>query len=74
MSEENMKTVEGFSELTQAQKDELAKLAAMPDSAIDTSDIPEWSAQDFANAVRLNGRPLSEVIELLRRQSRDHRQ
>jgi len=34
------------SKLTQAERDELAALAAMPEAAIDTGDIPEqcsWS-------------------------------
>ena len=38
----------------------------MPDSMIDTSDIPELTEEDFANAIRLNGRPLSEVMALYR--------
>ena len=35
----------------------------MPDSSIDTDDIPEWTDEDFANAVRLNGKPLSEIMK-----------
>jgi len=61
-----MKTVEGFGELTPEQEQELVALAAKPDSEIDTSDIPELTDQDFANAIHLNGRPLSEVLRLYR--------
>jgi uncharacterized protein (DUF4415 family) len=32
----------------------LEKLAALPDSEIDTSDIPEWTAEDFARSVPLS--------------------
>ena len=63
MSKENMKTVEGFPKLTQAQLKELEDLRTMPDSAIDTSDIPEWTEQDFADAIRLNGRSLQDVMK-----------
>lgn len=38
--------------LTKAQKAELAALAAMPDSAIDTSDIAPLSDAFWKNAVR----------------------
>jgi hypothetical protein len=38
--------------LTKEQQAELAALAAMPDSAIDTSDIPELTQEQFQNAVR----------------------
>jgi uncharacterized protein (DUF4415 family) len=34
------------------------------DSEIDTSDIPEWSDEDFNDAIRLNGMPLAEAIRL----------
>ncbi len=32
----------------------LRKLATMPDSGIDTSDIPEWTVEDFARSVALS--------------------
>jgi uncharacterized protein (DUF4415 family) len=38
--------------LTKEQQAELAALAAMPDSEIDTSDIPEMTLEQFQNAVR----------------------
>jgi uncharacterized protein (DUF4415 family) len=64
MKEKNMKRVEGIGELSPEQEKELAALAARPESEIDTSDIPEWTDDDFDNAIRLNGRPLSEVMQL----------
>jgi uncharacterized protein (DUF4415 family) len=38
--------------LTDAQIEEIRKLAAMPDSEIDTSDIPELTEEQLKNAVR----------------------
>lgn len=38
--------------LTEAQKTELGALAAMPDAAIDRSDIPPLTEEFWANAVR----------------------
>jgi hypothetical protein len=38
--------------LTPAQRREIAALAAMPDDAIDFSDIPEVNEKFWANAVR----------------------
>jgi uncharacterized protein (DUF4415 family) len=46
-----MKRVTGFSPLGEEEKKRLAELAALPDSEIDTSDIPEWTEEDFAKAV-----------------------
>jgi len=46
-----MKTVDGFPEMTPQMKAELEALAAIPDDQIDTSEMPEWTAQDFAQAV-----------------------
>jgi uncharacterized protein (DUF4415 family) len=66
MKEKNMKRIEGFPPITEEQRRELAALAALPDSAIDTSDIPEWTEQDFSDAMRLNGRTLSEAMRLYR--------
>jgi len=62
MKEQRMKRVSNFSKITPAAKKRLEALASLPDSEIDTSDIPEWTDEDFANAIRLNGRPLSEVM------------
>jgi len=57
-----MKRVEGFPAITQEQQARLDALAALPDAEIDTSEMPEWTDDDFANAIRLNGRSLSEVV------------
>jgi uncharacterized protein (DUF4415 family) len=38
--------------LTDAQIEEIKNLAAMPDSEIDTSDIPELTEEQWKNAVR----------------------
>ncbi|HTJ30273.1 MAG TPA: BrnA antitoxin family protein [Acidobacteriaceae bacterium] len=38
--------------MTEKQKQRLAALAARPDSEIDTSDIPEWTAEQWKQAVR----------------------
>lgn len=47
------------------RKRELAKLAAMPDSAIDFSDIPEATGEFWRNAVRnLFYRPIKKQITL----------
>lgn len=46
-----MKTVHGFPEMSDEQKKRIEALAAMPDDDIDTSDIPVWTAEDFARAV-----------------------
>jgi uncharacterized protein (DUF4415 family) len=46
-----MKTEQGFPDMNKEQKQRLEALAALPDDQIDTSDIPEWTAEDFARAV-----------------------
>jgi uncharacterized protein (DUF4415 family) len=46
-----MKKVRGFSPFTDEQKERLKKLSELPDSEIDTSDIPEWNEDDFRTAV-----------------------
>jgi uncharacterized protein (DUF4415 family) len=38
--------------LSEEEKRELEKLAAMPDEEIDLSDIPEWTDEMWKNAVR----------------------
>jgi uncharacterized protein (DUF4415 family) len=38
--------------LTEVQIEEIKKLAAMPDSEIDTSDIPELTEEQLKNVVR----------------------
>ena len=43
---------EALPPLTDAQREHLAELAAMPDESIDTSDIPELSDTAWAASVR----------------------
>ncbi len=45
-------TVETLPPLTDAQRKQLARLAAMPDKAIDTRDIPELTDTAWAAGVR----------------------
>jgi uncharacterized protein (DUF4415 family) len=45
-------TLETLPPLTDEDREDLRRLAARPDSEIDLSDIPEWTAEDFKNAVR----------------------
>ena len=47
----SMKQENGFSPMDEDTKARLAKLAELPDSEIDTSDIKEWSDEDFSRAV-----------------------
>ena len=49
-----MKEIRGFDSLNEEQKRHLEKLSKLPDSDIDTSDIPEWSEEDFKKAVRFH--------------------
>jgi len=50
--------------LTDSQKAELETLAAMPDSEIDTSDIPELSDEAWLSGVRKHYRPLKQQLTL----------
>ena len=43
--------LEDLPPLTEADREELRKLAEKPDEDIDTSDIPEWTEEEFAEAV-----------------------
>jgi len=61
-----MKRVEGFGDLSPDQSARLARLTTRPESEIDTSDSPEWTEADFAAAIRLEGRPFTEVLRLYR--------
>ena len=38
--------------ISEARLGQMAELYARPDSEIDLSDIPEWTTDDFKNAVR----------------------
>ena len=38
--------------MTEERKKNLERLAALPDSEIDTSDIPEWTEEQWKTAVR----------------------
>ncbi|MGD0799161.1 MAG: hypothetical protein ABR910_15715 [Acidobacteriaceae bacterium] len=53
--------------ITTAQRANLAELARMPDSEIDTSDIPELPAAAWKNAVRGRFyRPIKQAVSLRR--------
>jgi hypothetical protein len=45
-------TLETLPPLTDAQRENLKRLAARPDSEIDTSDIPELTEEQLKTAVR----------------------
>jgi uncharacterized protein (DUF4415 family) len=45
-----MKKINGFPEMTEEMKKELARLQKQPERDIDTSEIPEWDEQAFAGA------------------------
>ncbi len=64
MKEKNRKRDEGKSGRMAEKRRELHAVSALPDSAIDTTDIPELTEQDFSDAMRLNGRTLSEAMNL----------
>lgn len=64
MKEKNMKRIEGISELTAEEKAQMNALSGLSDSEIDTSETPEWTEQDFANAMRLEGRSMAEAMKL----------
>ena len=49
--------------LTEAQREELARLAAMSDREIDTSDIPPLTERFWANAVRFRDRGLYKAVK-----------
>ncbi len=66
MSAKNMKRADGIGTLSTGQRSELEQLAAMPDDTIDTSDAPELSTEDLGDSMRLNGRPLGDVMDMYR--------
>jgi len=45
-------TMETLPALTEADRERLRALAARPDSEIDTSEMPEWTDEQWKNAVR----------------------
>ncbi len=45
-----MKREHGFNPMDDEAKKRITALAARPDSEIDTSDIPEWTEEDFVRA------------------------
>lgn len=56
-------TLADLPELTEAEREELRQLAALPDDQIDTSDIPELDNKFWANAFRGKFyRPLKQQI------------
>ncbi|MFA6507781.1 MAG: BrnA antitoxin family protein [Treponemataceae bacterium] len=59
-----MKREHGFSPMDEEAKKRIAALAALPDSEIDTSNIPEWTEEDFARAVPFHSlyKPRKEQI------------
>ncbi|MBN1615828.1 MAG: BrnA antitoxin family protein [Spirochaetales bacterium] len=59
-----MKQENGFSPMDEDTKKRLAALAEMSDSDIDTSDIGEWTDEDFSKAVPFHDiyRPRKEQI------------
>jgi uncharacterized protein (DUF4415 family) len=54
-------TLETLPPITEEQRQRIAALAAMPDSEIDTSDIPEWTAEQWKQAIR-GGRPAKKQV------------
>jgi uncharacterized protein (DUF4415 family) len=68
--------------LTNAQREHLAKLAALPDASIDTSDIPELSDKAWAAGARgrfyrpvkqqITARVDADVLDWLKSQGRGY--
>jgi uncharacterized protein (DUF4415 family) len=51
--------------LSQEELDQLARLQALPDDQIDTSDIPEITEEQWARAKRANFyRPLKQAVTI----------
>lgn len=46
-----MKKVSGFSKLDDAARKRMAALSEVKNDAIDLSDVPEWTSEDFKKAV-----------------------
>ncbi len=61
-----MKRVKGFSHMSSAAMKRLESLAILPERDVGTKDMPEWTEEEFARAIRLDGRPFAEVLKLYR--------
>jgi len=59
-----MKQENGFNPMDEDTKARLSALADLPDSEIDTTDIKEWSDEDFTKAVPFHSvyKPRKEQI------------
>ncbi|MCL2829126.1 MAG: BrnA antitoxin family protein [Betaproteobacteria bacterium] len=56
-------SLENLLPLTNAQRDNIDRLASLPDEQIDTSDIPELTDEQFRNAVHSRfHKPLKQQI------------
>jgi uncharacterized protein (DUF4415 family) len=70
-------------DMTEAQRDRLAKLAAQPDSTIDTSDIPEahpgaWVGAEVGRFYRPKKEAVTirldaDILDFFRRNAGEHR-
>ena len=75
-------TPETLPSLTKAQRDNLARLATLPDDQIDTSDIPELTDEQLKHAVRgrfyrpikrqITARVDADVVEWLKSQGKGY--
>lgn len=59
-----MKKVTGFKSMDDVAKKRIEALANLPDSEVDTSDIPEWTKDDFTRAIPFHSlyKPRKEQI------------
>lgn len=59
-----MRRVHGTKVLDESARKRLESLASLSDAAIDTSDIPEWTEKEFAQAVPFHAlyKPRKEQI------------
>ncbi|HQT74970.1 MAG TPA: BrnA antitoxin family protein [Acidiphilium sp.] len=75
-------TPETLPSLTKAQRDNLARLATLPDDQIDTSDIPELTDEQLKHAVRgrfyrpikrqITARVDADIVEWLKSQGKGY--
>ncbi|GAB1483431.1 BrnA antitoxin family protein [Treponema sp.] len=61
-----MKRERGFNPMDEEAKKRIEALAALPDSEIDTSEIKEWTEEDFAASVPFHSlyKPRKEQITM----------